>query len=107
MKTLKLNQCIKITLNICGEKWRVLFRRPTERDYIGVEEDDIGLCVAEDKKIFVDPIPDNVLSTAIHEVLHAVYPQLSEDAVIDGEHALMDLINKFPQKLLNENTKAR
>lgn len=99
--------CKKITLNICGEKWKVLFRRPSEKDYIGVEEDDIGLCVAEDKKIFVDPAPDDVLSTSLHEVLHAVFPQLSEDAIIDGEAALMDLINKFPQELLNENTKTR
>lgn len=68
-----------------------------------MEEDDIGLCVAEEKRILVDPDPDTVLSTAIHEVLHAVFPQLSEDAIIDGEAALVDLINKFPQELLNNN----
>lgn len=68
-----------------------------------MEEDDIGLCVAEEKRILVDPDPDTVLSTAIHEVLHAVFPQLSEEAIIDGEAALVDLINKFPQELLNNN----
>lgn len=93
----------RITVRVCGKPWKVIFKRPTEDDYIGVEEDDIGLCVAEDKKIFVDPDPDSVLSTALHEVLHAVFPQLSEDAIIDGEAALIDLINKFPQELLHTN----
>ena len=99
----------RITVRVCEQPWKVTFKKPTEDDYIGVEEDDIGLCVAEDNKIFVDPDPDMVLSTAIHEVLHAVFPQLSEDAVIDGEDALMDLINKFPQELLhtNDNPKTR
>lgn len=92
----------RITVRICGESWKVIFKRPTEEDYIGVEEDDIGLCVSEEKRIFVDPDPDVVLSTAIHEVLHAVFPQLSEDAIIDGEDALVDLINKFPQELLHK-----
>ena len=90
----------RITLRIEGETWKIVFKRPTEDDYIGVEEDDIGLCVAEDRKILVTPDPDNVLSTSIHEVLHAVFPQLSEDAIIEGEAAIMDLLNKFPQELL-------
>lgn len=96
----------RINVRVKSETWKVLFKKPTENDYIGVEEDDIGLCVEEDKKIFVDPDPSSVLSTAIHEVLHAVYPQLSEDAIIDGEDALIDLLHKFPQELLNDDTKA-
>jgi hypothetical protein len=96
----------RINVRIKSESWKVIFKRPTEDDYIGVEEDDIGLCVEEDKKILVDPDPTSVLSTSIHEVLHAVFPQLSEDAIIDGENALMDLLNKFPQELLNDDTQA-
>ena len=96
----------RINVRIKSESWKVIFKRPTENDYIGVEEDDIGLCVEEDKKILVDPDHDSVLSTSIHEVLHAVFPQLSEDAIIDGENALMDLLNKFPQELLNDDTQA-
>ncbi len=96
----------RINVRVKSETWKVLFKKPTEDDYIGVEEDDIGLCVEEDKKIFVDPDPSSVLSTSIHEVLHAVYPQLSEDAIIDGEDALIDLLHKFPQELLNDDTKA-
>lgn len=96
----------RINVRIKSESWKVIFKRPTEEDYIGVEEDDIGLCVEEDKKILVDPDPTSVLSTSIHEVLHAVFPQLSEDAIIDGENALMDLLNKFPQELLNDDTQA-
>ena len=96
----------RINVRIKSESWKVIFKRPTEEDYIGVEEDDIGLCVEEDKKILVDPDPKSVLSTSIHEVLHAVFPQLSEDAIIDGENALMDLLNKFPQELLNDDTQA-
>jgi hypothetical protein len=96
----------RISVRVKSETWKVVFKRPTEDDYIGVEEDDIGLCVEEDKKILVDPDPSSVLSTAIHEVLHAVYPQLSEDAIIDGEDALVDLLNKFPQELLHDDTQA-
>jgi hypothetical protein len=94
----------RISVRVKSETWKVVFKRPTEDDYIGVEEDDIGLCVEEEKKILVDPDPSSVLSTAIHEVLHAVYPQLSEDAIIDGEDALVDLLHKFPQELLHDDT---
>ncbi len=96
----------RISVRVKSETWKVVFKRPTEDDYIGVEEDDIGLCVEEEKKILVDPDPSSVLSTAIHEVLHAVYPQLSEDAIIDGEDALVDLLHKFPQELLHDDTQA-
>ena len=93
----------RITVRVCDQPWKVVFKKPTEDDYIGVEEEDIGLCVSEERKILVTPDPDNVLSTAIHEVLHAVFPQLSEEAIIDGEAAIMDLIHKFPQELLHTN----
>lgn len=90
----------RITLNVDGAKWKVLFKKPTQDDYIGIEEDDIGLCVAEERKIFVTPDPYMVLGTAIHEVLHAVFPQLNEDAIIAGENAIVELLNKFPHELL-------
>ena len=91
-----------IFIKIDGVKWRILFKKPTQNDYIGVEEDDIGLCVSEDKKIFVTPNPDMVLGTAMHEVLHAVFPQLNEDAIIAGEKALVQLLDKFPKELLQK-----
>ena len=91
-----------IFIKIDGVKWRILFKKPTQNDYIGVEEDDIGLCVSEDRKIFVTPNPDMVLGTAMHEVLHAVFPQLNEDAIIAGEKVLVQLLDKFPKKLLQK-----
>ena len=91
-----------ITIPIDGNKWKVIFRRPTESDYIGVEEDDIGLCVSEEQKIFVDPDPDTVVSTYLHEVLHAVFPQLSEDAIISGENAVLDALERFPKDIITE-----
>jgi hypothetical protein len=97
----------RISVRVKSEAWKVVFKRPTENDYIGVEEDDIGLCVEEEKKILVDPDPSSVMSTSIHEVLHAVYPQLSEEAIIDGENAIVDLLHKFPQELLDDDTKTR
>jgi hypothetical protein len=93
----------QIFIKVDGAKWKVLFKKPTPSDYIGIEEDDIGLCVSEEKKIFVTPNPDMVLGTAIHEVLHAVFPQLNEDAIIAGEEALIQLLDKFPKELLNES----
>jgi hypothetical protein len=91
-----------IFIKIDGVKWKILFKKPTPNDYIGVEEDDIGLCVSEDKKIFVTPDPDMVLGTAMHEVLHAAFPQLNEDAIIVGEKALVQLLDKFPKELLQK-----
>lgn len=91
-----------IFIKIDGVKWKILFKKPTQNDYIGVEEDDIGLCVSEDRKIFVTPNPDMVLGTAMHEVLHAVFPQLNEDAIIAGEKALVQLLDKFPKELLKK-----
>ena len=91
-----------IFIKIDGVKWRILFKKPTQNDYIGVEEDDIGLCVSEDRKIFVTPNPDMVLGTAMHEVLHAVFPQLNEDAIIAGEKAFVQLLDKFPKELLQK-----
>jgi hypothetical protein len=93
----------RITINVDGEKWKVFFKKPTQDDYIGIEEDDIGLCVMEERKIFVTPNPDMVLGTAIHEVLHAAFPQINEDAIIAGEEALLELLNKFPNELLHES----
>jgi len=93
----------RIFIKIDGAKWKVLFKKPTSSDYIGIEEDDIGLCVSEEKKIFVTPNPDHVLGTAIHEVLHAVFPQLNEDAIIAGEDAIVELLNKFPNELQHES----
>jgi len=43
----------RLTVRISDEPWKIIFKKPTEDDYIGVEDDDIGLCVAEDRKIFV------------------------------------------------------
>ena len=90
----------QISIKVAGEKWKVIFKKPTEEDYIGVEDDDIGLCVAEENKIYVDPDPDTVVSTFLHEVLHAVFPQLSEDAVIDGENAILDAFERFPRDIV-------
>ena len=92
----------RITIKVDEAKWKILFKKPTPDDYIGIEEDDIGLCVAEERKIFVTPNPDMVLGTAMHEVLHAVFPQLNEDAIIAGEKALVQLLDKFPKELLQK-----
>ena len=85
----------RITIKVDEAKWKILFKKPTP--------DDIGLCVSEERKIFVTPNPDMVLGTAIHEVLHAVFPQLNEDAIIAGEEAIMELLNKFPNELLHDS----
>ena len=93
----------RISVRVKSESWKVVFKRPTEDDYIGVEEDDIGLCVEEDKKIFVDPDPSSVLSTSIHEVLHAVRPELSEEAVLSTATTIAKVLWKFNYRKQNNN----
>ncbi len=89
-------------INIHEIKWRVVFRKPTDKDIAPVDgKDQIGLCDFEKNEILVSP-DENILGTAIHEVLHAYYPQLSEEAIEGGEEVLLDLLSKIPKELLPE-----
>lgn len=50
-----------------------------------------GECRWKSRVIFLTEQPDEreATATVVHEVLHACYPDLGEDAVIEGERAIV------------------
>jgi hypothetical protein len=54
----------------------------------------LGQCDYEKKTLHIPHEGDtkDELGTIIHEVLHAVYPDLNEDAIIEGENAITRIL---------------
>ncbi len=82
------------TIPIRSEKWKVFFKPPPK-----VADGAIGFCIFDQRKIYVTPDED-CLGTMIHELLHALFPQLNEDAIVEAETVLMLGLSKFPQEYL-------
>lgn len=76
----------KFSLHINGRRWTVYLRAPKTKTN-GVP--DVGLCDYDSRTIYVTPGPqqDTVLR---HEILHARFPDFSEDAILSVEQALYD-----------------
>lgn len=84
------------TIPIRGEKWKVFFKSPPKEVEV---EGAIGFCIFDQRKIYVTPDEDG-LGTMIHELLHALFPQLNEEAIVEAEKVLMIGLSKFPQEYL-------
>jgi hypothetical protein len=84
------------TIEIRGEKWKVIFKKPPKE-----AEDAVGYCTYDGRKIYVTPDED-CLGTYIHEILHALFPQMNEESIVESEQVLMDALAKFPQEYLNQ-----
>lgn len=82
------------TIPIRSEKWKVFFKAPPK-----VADGAIGFCIFDEKKIYVTP-DDDCLGTMIHELLHALFPQLNEEAIVEAEKVLMIGLSKFPNEYL-------
>lgn len=91
---------IRRSLKINDEKWKVVFRAPKQGDDLfgDIKPDDQGLCSYSTQTIYIQP-NNEALATGIHEILHAVYPDLNEDAVANGEQTLMKFLSIFPNEL--------
>lgn len=68
-------------LHIRGQKWRIVIARPPENKCT-------ALCDYRTRTIFIRPSYQAKLNGVIHEVLHACFPDLTEEAVIEAEHAM-------------------
>lgn len=90
----------KRTLTIKGEKWKLIFRAPRDGDDLlaEIQPGDQGLCSYDNKTIYIAPNSEAV-GTGIHEVLHACFPDLNEDAITNAENVLMDYLAVFPEEL--------
>lgn len=84
---------------IFGRPWRV--RRSDRTIIAGVlgqrKKDFVGACDRESREIHVDRDLEGALAdgTEFHEVLHAVFPEWSEDRVLDVERRLTPVIRRW------------
>lgn len=68
---------MKLLIN--GQDWTVKFERPNKRE--------IGKCYYSKRLIKVDPL-EGSNSTLTHEILHAAFPEASEQQVLEAEAAI-------------------
>jgi hypothetical protein len=82
---------------IAGRFWRCVLGKPPGTDY--------GSCEYNTRTITIlDKLPPiERKGTAIHEALHAVYPFLTEDAILDGEYAVMDVLRAFGLTIVEDD----
>jgi hypothetical protein len=78
----------KTRIRIRGRWWKIIVARPPVREAIE------GLCDYDQKTIHIKPGTE-LPATLFHEVLHATYPDLDEDAIQAGEEALMNALYKM------------
>jgi hypothetical protein len=73
-------------VRIAGRYWRVVLGKPPGTN--------LGECDYATRTITIrDTLqPIERKGTAIHEALHAAYPDLDEDAVLRGEYAVMSVL---------------
>jgi hypothetical protein len=72
-------------VRIRGKNWRIVVARPPVKEKIE------GLCEYDTRTIYLTPGTE-LPATLIHEVLHACYPDLCEDAIEEGEAAIINAI---------------
>ena len=67
---------------IRGIPWKFIVGRPP-----GNKCD--GMCCYDIRTIYVRKTATDPIATAVHEVLHACFPDVEEGAIIDTEEAIM------------------
>ena len=75
-------------LKIRGERWTIIYGRPP-----------VNKCSAYcdyDKRTIWIRKGEDIIACIIHEVLHACFHDLSEDAVIEAEEALVKALELVP-----------
>ena len=96
MSKKKLPKEIKATLN--NRRWRIRFVKK-------LPGGDLGSCQDSKKaterviKIKRKQVEEDVLDTLIHEMLHAIFPQLTEDTVYDAANDLSRTLYKAGYRL--------
>jgi hypothetical protein len=78
-------------VKIRGKRWRIVIGRTPARRTDGYYR-------YTDRTIFIRPHADH-FTTAIHEVLHACFPDLEESAVAECEEALVRVLSAIAPKL--------
>jgi hypothetical protein len=84
-------------VRIRGKTWRILVKTPPVKEKIE------GLCVYDERTIYLRPGTD-LPATLIHEVLHACYPDLDEDSIVEGEEAIVNAIIAMKLAITDESS---
>ena len=83
----KPSKTFRITLD--EKKWKVRVVKRVPR-----KEDLDGLCDYNERTIYLreDTLSHNAIGITIHEMLHALFPCLSEDAVLEAEVSISTVL---------------
>lgn len=71
-------------LKIRNQTWKIVLGRPPQNKCS-------ALCVYETRTIYIRPKPDKleVASDAVHEMLHALFPDLEEYVICEATNVIM------------------
>ena len=73
-------------------EWSVRYARLGEncrlRDKFGLASNIVGFCDQDEQVLYIDPASD-VLATLVHESLHAIFQDKTEDEILELEKMVM------------------
>lgn len=80
------------TCNVRGQRYRVAWEHPTKA---------VGTCDPKNHVIQIKPNlgDDELLDTVIHELLHACYPDMGEDAIAESSRTITDALWRIGYRL--------
>jgi hypothetical protein len=72
-----------------GKCWRVKIKRPPERECVD------GLCVKDDRSVYIHPeaIAHRGKELVIHELLHARFWDIEEDAIAEVSLVIAEVLD--------------
>ena len=76
-------------VKIRGQNWRIVIGRPPQNKCD-------GLCSYRQRTIWLRPGTEHLVSTAIHESLHACFPDIDEPTVIEAELSIAEVLRRLP-----------
>lgn len=85
----------EITIKINKKKWKIKIVKSTDLSPVSYGECDDVSCTNPEIWIKRSLKPKDLMDTVIHEVLHAVRPELSEEAVLETASTIADALWKL------------
>lgn len=85
---------VKVRIN--GDLWKVMFGDAGKTD--GIPND--GICIYDDRKIIINRQPErNLVNVLSHELLHARFRDLEEDAVEEMGNIIEEVYEQMNKML--------
>ena len=86
-------------LKIRGQRWRIVIGRPPMNRCS-------GCCVKADRTIYIRSRAKNKFETLVHEILHACHWDLTEEAIVETEEALVKGLRLLERSCFRKTTAA-